>query len=145
VRADEDIIRPPVKVAIFRILQEACSNACKHSGARRLSVLLETDAEGVRLEVADDGVGFSPASVRHSSTGLGLASMRERATLTNGCLAIGSRPGAGTCILGTWCAEEVRATCPHEDGDRAGDPSTGAATCPRRVFSLDPRLQAGRA
>jgi len=135
VRADEHAIRPPVKVAIFRILQEACSNACKHSGARRLSVLLETDAEGVRLEVADDGIGFNPGPVRRSFTGLGLASMRERATLTNGCLAIRSQPGAGTRILAAWCGEDIRAACPHEDFDPKGNLVAVAATCAGGVLS----------
>lgn len=107
VHADEDAIPQRVKLAIFRILQEACGNVCKHSRARRLSVLLETDAEGIRLEVADDGVGFDPASVRRFCGGFGLASMRERATMTDGCLTIRSQAGKGTCVLAVWRANKV--------------------------------------
>jgi signal transduction histidine kinase len=106
VRADEDAIPPQAKVAIFRILQEACTNACKHAAPRRLSVLVETDAEGVRLEVADDGVGFDSASVKRFPKGFGLASMRERAAMTGGHLTIRSRVGEGTRVLAVWRAKE---------------------------------------
>ena len=106
VRADEDAIPQPVKIAIFRILQEACGNACKHSRAQRLSVLLETDAEGIRLEVADNGVGFDPASVRRFCGGFGLVGMRERAAMTDGYLSIRSQAGRGTRILAAWRAME---------------------------------------
>lgn len=134
VRAVESAIPPSVKVAIFRILQEACNNACKHAKARRISVALEADAEGVRLEVADDGVGFNSASKRRSSSGLGRVSMRERAMLTNGCLAIRSQPGAGTRILAAWCTADIRATCPQEDLDYKGNLTGVAAACAGRVF-----------
>jgi len=101
-RADEDAIPPTAKGAIFRILQDACANACKHSRARRLTVLLETDAEGTPLEVADDGVGFDEAARPWFSEGLGLASMRERAAMTGGRLDIQSQLGKGTCVLAIW-------------------------------------------
>jgi signal transduction histidine kinase len=106
VHASEDAIPAPVKIAIFRIMQEACSNACKHSGAERLTIRLDADAEGVRLEVADDGVGFEPAVVTSSGCGLGLAIMCERASMTDGRLTIESRPGAGSCIFARWCTAD---------------------------------------
>jgi len=102
VNASEDTIPTALKVAIFRIMQEACSNACKYSRANQLSVLLETDAEGIRLEVVDNGVGFDPGSMKHSRARFGLFSMRERATLTDGCLFIRSKPGKGTRVLAAW-------------------------------------------
>jgi len=104
VRADEEAIPGAVKLAIFRILQEACSNACKYSRAHRLTVLLDTDAEGIRLEVADDGMGFDPTSTRCRIGAFGLFSMRERARLTDGFLEIRSQPGKGTRILSEWAA-----------------------------------------
>ena len=107
VRADENAIPEPVKLAIFRILQEACSNACKYSQAHRFSVLLETDAEGIRLEVADDGVGFDPASERCRFGAFGLFSMRERARLTDGFLDVLSKPGKGTRIFSAWPVEKA--------------------------------------
>jgi signal transduction histidine kinase len=106
IRVTEDAIPMAVKVAIFRIVQEACGNACKHSRAHRLSILLETDAEGIRLEVTDDGVGFTSALAKGSTGGLGLATMRQRAEMTNGRLDIRSEVGNGTRILVVWHAQE---------------------------------------
>lgn len=110
VRANEIAIPAPVKLAIFRILQEACSNSCKHACARRLLVLLETDADGIRLEVADDGVGFDPVLARGRLRGVGLCSMRERATMTDGFLAIRSEVGVGTRVVASWRAQRPLAS-----------------------------------
>jgi signal transduction histidine kinase len=107
VRAYESDIPLPVKVAVFRIVQEACSNACKHARATRLSVLLEGDAEGIRLTVADDGVGFAAGPNRQSQSGFGLGSMRRRATMTGGSLSVRSQPGQGTQVVAAWQVEEV--------------------------------------
>jgi signal transduction histidine kinase len=103
-RAEEDAIPQTLKLPIFRILQEACSNACKHARAHRLSVHLQTDAEGVRMEVVDDGVGFDVASKRPVCTGFGIASMRERAAMTGGRLIVQSQVGKGTRVLALWPA-----------------------------------------
>ena len=112
VHANESDIPLPVKVAIFRILQEACSNTCKHARATRLSILLEADAESIRLTVADDGVGFTTGPVRQSQPGFGLSGMRQRTTMTGGSLSIRSQPGQGTQVVATWQVEEA--------GDTAG-------------------------
>ena len=106
VRAYESDIPLPLKVAVFRILQEACGNACKHSRASHISILLEADAEGVRLTVADDGVGFTAGPVCPSKSGFGLGSMRRRAAMTGGNLSIHSRPGQGTRVIAAWRVEE---------------------------------------
>ncbi len=107
VRADERDIPLPVKVAIFRILQEACSNACKHARAARVSVLLETDAEGIRLTVADDGVGFATGPARQSRRGYGLGGMRQRAAMTGGSLSVRSQPGKGTQVVAAWPIDQA--------------------------------------
>ncbi len=106
VRAHENDIPLPLKVAVFRILQEACCNACKHSRASHLSILLEADAEGIRLTVADDGVGFTASPVSPSQRGFGLGSMRRRAAMTGGNLSVRSRPGQGTRVIADWQLEE---------------------------------------
>ena len=100
--AQEDAVPRETKIVVFRILQEACNNACKYSGASELSVRFETDAEGMRLQVADNGVGFDPEAVQQAGQGFGLRSMRERALLTGGHVRIVSRPGAGTRVLAEW-------------------------------------------
>ena len=80
------------QLVVYRVAQEALSNAARHSGAERVEVRLRrSEAGGVELEVADDGRGFA---FDESERGLGIAGMRERALLVGGELTIESRPGA---------------------------------------------------
>ncbi len=84
------------QLVVYRVAQEALSNAARHSGARRVEVRLSRDpAGGVALEVADDGRGFA---FEASESGLGIAGMRERALLVGGELTIESRPERGTTV-----------------------------------------------
>jgi PAS domain S-box-containing protein len=86
-----------VALALFRVLQEALSNAIRHSGARHFIVRLRGRHDEVTLEVADKGVGFDPEAALNSQ-GLGLVSMRERASLAGGQFEVESQPGKGTTI-----------------------------------------------
>jgi len=79
---------------VSRIIQEALTNARRHSGARKVSVDLKIDGGDLLVEVADDGQGFG----RETSPGVGLGSMRERAALIGGELEIESEPGRGTSV-----------------------------------------------
>ncbi len=88
-----------VKEALYRIAQEALQNAVRHAHPGRLDVRLICSAEGVRLEVCDDGAGFDP-SADHPGH-LGLQSMRERALNLGGSLDIVSEPGCGTQVYAT--------------------------------------------
>ncbi|MGE0422717.1 MAG: 7TM diverse intracellular signaling domain-containing protein [Reyranellaceae bacterium] len=91
----DDLVRDEDRIHVYRIAQEAVTNALKHAGASRLSLSLRADGERLRLEVADDGGGFD---VRPANEGFGSASMRERAALVDGDIEISSRPGAGTRV-----------------------------------------------
>jgi PAS domain S-box-containing protein len=93
-------------LCLFRVAQEALSNAIRHAGARSVRVVLEQRDGGLRLAVRDDGAGFDPASAKQRRS-LGLASMRERLRLVNGTLDIESMPGRGTVIAG-WVPVELR-------------------------------------
>jgi two-component system sensor histidine kinase UhpB len=84
-----------VQLVVYRVAQEALSNAVRHSGAGRIEVSLRRAADGVELTVADDGRGFA---FEESESGLGIAGMRERALLLGGELTIESRPGRGTTV-----------------------------------------------
>jgi len=86
-----------VSLCLFRVLQEALSNALKHSGARRLDVGLTGTVSGVELIVRDAGRGFCSEDARKGQ-GLGLVSMRERLHLVGGVISIHSRPGFGTTV-----------------------------------------------
>ena len=81
------MLGPPVEAALYRVAQEALHNALRHAGASRIRVALDRTARRVVLEVADDGHGFVPEM---PSSGLGLASMRERAAAAGGVLTIRS-------------------------------------------------------
>ena len=85
--ADLPGLGPPVEAALYRVAQEALHNALRHAGASRIRVALERTPRRVVLEVADDGHGFVPEM---PSSGLGLASMRERAAAAGGLLTIRS-------------------------------------------------------
>ncbi len=94
------------QLVVYRVAQEALSNAARHSGAARVEVSLRRRQDrGVELEVADDGRGFA---FDESEGGLGLAGMRERALLIGGELTIESRPGRGTTVRLTVPGESVR-------------------------------------
>jgi len=89
------------ETALYRIAQEALTNAVKHSRAQRIRVSLEGIDHRVRLSVSDDGVGFDPATnqMRDDGRHFGLLAMRERATMLNGELTIQSAPGQGTTVV----------------------------------------------
>ncbi|MBA3865866.1 MAG: sensor histidine kinase [Solirubrobacterales bacterium] len=84
------------QLVVYRVAQEALSNATRHSGAAQVAVSLQRRPDGgVELEVADDGRGFA---FDDSEGGLGIAGMRERALLIGGELWIESRPDRGTTV-----------------------------------------------
>jgi signal transduction histidine kinase len=84
--------------AVYRIVQEALTNAQKHGGATRAYVDVQEDDELIEIIVRDDGDGFDTGA--HTS-GLGLLGMRERVELLGGELRIHSSPGSGTTIRAT--------------------------------------------
>jgi signal transduction histidine kinase len=81
--------------ALYRIAQEALNNAFRHSGAAEVWVWVCKSAQRVSLSVSDNGRGFAPDL---SPSGLGLASMRERAAAAGASLDIRSAPGQGTTV-----------------------------------------------
>jgi signal transduction histidine kinase len=89
-----------LELTVFRIAQEATTNALRHARARHLALSLAIIEGAVVLEVNDDGVGFSPADQDPSDVtdGQGLRTMRERAELADGVLEIQTQRGAGTTV-----------------------------------------------
>lgn len=79
---------------LHRIVQEAVSNAVRHSGARQVSIDCTLEADAVIIRIRDDGSGIG----NHTSTGFGLAGMRERIEALGGSLEITSMAGEGTII-----------------------------------------------
>jgi signal transduction histidine kinase len=92
VDGDADALPPPVGAALFRIAQEAVTNARRHArNATRVDVLVRADADGVRLEVRDDG---EPAA--SAAPGYGVTGMAERAALLGGTCEAGPARDAGS-------------------------------------------------
>ena len=89
---------PELETAIYRIVQEALTNATKHGEARRAVVEIHEEGETVHVLVRDDGVGFDPAA---DTGGFGVLGMRERVELLDGTLEIDSSPGAGATVRAT--------------------------------------------
>lgn len=83
---------PEVHTGLYRIIQEALTNICKHAAATQVTLHLHTQPSQVVLDLQDDGQGFD---VAQNTTGFGLQGMRERATSLGGTAQIQSQPGAG--------------------------------------------------
>lgn len=99
--ADERL-PPQVELVLYRVVQEALTNAAKHAGSRTVTVRLRRTAEDVTAAVSDDGLGFDVEDVMRSrERGLGLFGMQERLTLVQGRLEINSTRGQGTRIRAT--------------------------------------------
>ncbi len=85
-----------IKLALFRICQEALANAVKHSGDTDIRVSLSIGRKSVQLHISDNGNGG--ASSTRDSSGSGMAIMRERTELVGGNFILSSPPGLGTSV-----------------------------------------------
>lgn len=83
-------------LAVFRILQEACSNILRHAGARRVAIRGGVDGNAYRIEVDDDGGGLGAAPARAGA--LGIVGMQERAALLGGTVRVEAAPGGGVRV-----------------------------------------------
>jgi signal transduction histidine kinase len=92
-----DHINTKIKTYVYRILQEALSNAIKHSGATEINVQLLGNNEQLNLVVQDNGKGFIVDNA-NKLKGNGLNNIRERATILNGVFEINSKIGEGTIL-----------------------------------------------
>jgi signal transduction histidine kinase len=86
-----------VETALYRVVQEALTNATRHAHATRIRIEIDQDQDCLRCLIGDDGVGFEVDScVRRG--GLGLRGMRERLSALGGSLHVVSAPGHGAEI-----------------------------------------------
>lgn len=88
-----------VKIALYRIVQEALTTAWRHAAGAGVAILVEGTAAGLRLEVTDDGPGFEASLVEGAEDQLGLFDMRERVESLGGEFRIESAPGQGTRVI----------------------------------------------
>lgn len=101
VRFEKSGVPPPLsndaQLTIFRVLQEALSNARKHAHAQELAVRFAAENGLVSIAISDDGVGFDTRAPRRGH--YGLSTMRERASKIGADVEVASSPGQGTCIV----------------------------------------------
>jgi PAS domain S-box-containing protein len=95
---DDETFSADSQLQIFRIVQEALSNARKHGHARRVEVIFTTEDRQACLTIQDDGAGFDPIQAAGESH-FGLRFMGERAQAVGGCLQVHSTPGSGTRVV----------------------------------------------
>jgi signal transduction histidine kinase len=95
---DPPALTPEVRLAVYRIVQEALHNALRHAAADEAVVSFETADDTLRVTIRDNGAGFNP-EIASRPTALGLLSMRERAAAIGATLAVKSSPGDGTTIM----------------------------------------------
>jgi len=122
-RVPESCLTPDATLALFRIAQEAISNAVLHSGGSTVLVSFKTQERGLMAEVTDDGCGFDPARTLFTgSGGFGLLGMRERAGYVQGSLTVDSFPDEGTRVrvMIPWSAEWPPSGDPDSPPDRVG-------------------------
>ena len=115
-------LSPERTLAVYRVTQEALTNAAKHAEAQRVTVTVSATETELRVQIVDDGRGFAPESLldratsqRTGGAGVGLFGMEERARLAGGVLQVRSAPGRGATV--TLCV-------PLERGERATIPPT---------------------
>ena len=87
-----------VETSLYRIVQEALTNAVRHASANDVDVILELRDGSVVVIVEDNGVGFDTGMIGKGGH-LGLLGMQERAQMMGGTLQIESRPGGGTTVV----------------------------------------------
>lgn len=101
----EEAIPQPLKIVMFRVLQEALTNISKHSQATEVHIALGMEQDQLELAVTDNGCGFDLKSTRAASKdgkGFGLSSMHERVRLSGGSFMLQSTRGKGTVIQARW-------------------------------------------
>jgi signal transduction histidine kinase len=101
----ETEVPDPLRIVIYRIVQEAFNNAARHSGAEIMRISLAKKDGEIRLTVKDNGQGFNLEDLLSTDTtkrGFGLTSMKERTELSGGSFSIESNIGQGTTIRASW-------------------------------------------
>jgi two-component system, NarL family, sensor histidine kinase DegS len=102
---------PETSIHLYRIIQEALTNAHKHGAAGSVQVALQAARERLVVKIRDDGRGI--AWIDEKPIGMGLVGMRERAALSGGLVSIRSRPGAGTTVMVSIPREALRWSPKH--------------------------------
>lgn len=105
IRLSEQELPDPIKIVIYRTLQEGLTNIVRHSGASRVRISLDKRGDRIRFTISDNGRGIPPFRAEPSNQvrpTLGLYSLRERAIYSGGTFRLKSIMGVGTSIRLAW-------------------------------------------
>jgi len=95
-------VLPVINLSLFRVIQEACNNAIKHSNAKCIEIDINYDVEDIKVTIKDNGKGFDTSKIKDRNTqdysGCGLSIMKERIYLLSGKLDIKSTINKGTIV-----------------------------------------------
>lgn len=91
-----------IKIALYRIVQEALTNVEKHSKAQHVDVRIWVEDEEIRLQIIDDGKGFVLDEVLQDHDSVGIIGIRERIFLLSGEFSVSTAPDEGTQIIGSF-------------------------------------------
>ena len=94
---DDEALDPAVSIAAFRIVQESLSNVLRHARARRASVSVTDDGEGISIRVEDDGIGI-PQETLNDHRSYGIIGMQERVIELGGGFSMSGDPGKGSVV-----------------------------------------------
>jgi len=111
ISVEESDVPNPLKIVLYRVLQEVLNNVAKHSGANMVTISLAKKNNTIQLAIEDNGCGFDveeARSVESSERGFGLGSMKERTGLSGGTFVINSAKGRGTFVLASWPYDELQ-------------------------------------
>ena len=110
-------LRSTVETTLYRIVQEALTNAAKHAKATKVWIRSQKERSSVHLSIRDDGKGFNPSQPHAAPDrkGLGLIAMQERLTAIGGTLRIQSSAGNGTEL-----SIQIPLEVEHADSNRVG-------------------------
>ena len=89
-------VEPSKKIILFRIIQEAISNATKHAPGSKIEIQINTKDDQLLISISDDGPGFNPNDGK--AGGIGLLNMKNRAATIGAKFSITGNPGKGTVI-----------------------------------------------
>jgi two-component system sensor histidine kinase UhpB len=98
----EERLEPETETVLYRVAQEALTNAARHAQASTVVIRLERTRTSVTALIGDDGVGLDdtqPSAAEGAQRGAGLLGIRERVASRNGTFRIESQPGKGTTLI----------------------------------------------
>lgn len=123
VHGTEEKIPSALEVGLFRITQEAITNALKHARADSVQVIVSFSPRRLMLQVRDDGLGFDPVQAMEQGGErghFGLVGMQERAGLLGGSVEVESAPGQGTRVRISVPIREEEEEGPHDEDTGTG-------------------------